>query len=129
MLFDHLKNILYQKEAEVLEDDNDFVPFLIQRWLSMHSPEVAYIVNETTNRYWMAFAEKQDWYNMMMAQIPKVRFRKLNYIKKPKDENNKEDDIINRIAENMEISRREVALYLEKEKVDKKPFAVDLYKK
>jgi hypothetical protein len=129
MLFDYLNNILYDKEKELLEENNEFVPFLIQRWLSMHSPEVAYIVNETTNRYWAAMGDKQDWYNMLMTQLPRVKFKKLQYIKKPKETNNKDDELIKRLADNMEISQREVRLLLEKESIDKKMFNVDIYKK
>jgi hypothetical protein len=129
MLFDYLNNILYDKEKELLEENNEFVPFLIQRWLSMHSPEVAYIVNETTNRYWAAMGDKQDWYNMLMTQLPRVKFKKLQYIKKPKETNNKDDDLIKRLADNMEISQREVRLLLEKQSIDKKMFNVDIYKK
>jgi hypothetical protein len=129
MLFDYLNNILYDKEKELLEENNEFVPFLIQRWLSMHSPEVAYILNETTNRYWAAMGDKQDWYNMLMTQLPRVKFKKLQYIKKPKETNNKDDELIKRLADNMEISQREVRLLLEKESVDKKMFNVDIYKK
>ena len=129
MLFDYLKNILYEKHPELLDADNDFVPFLIQRWLSMHSPEIAYVLNETTNKYWMSSADKQEWYDMFLAQLPKVRFKKLNYIKKPKEEVDKNAEFIKRIADNMEISQREVRLLLEKEKVDKKMFDVDIYRK
>jgi hypothetical protein len=129
MLFDYLNNILYDKEKELLEENNEFVPFLIQRWLSMHSPEVAYIVNETTNRYWAAMGDKQDWYNMLMTQLPRVKFKKLQYIKKPKETNNKDDELIKRLADNMEISQREVRLLLEKQSIDKKMFNVDIYKK
>jgi hypothetical protein len=129
MLFDYLNNILYDKEKELLEENNEFVPFLIQRWLSMHSPEVAYILNETTNRYWAALGDKQDWYNMLMTQLPRVKFKKLQYIKKPKETNSKDDELVKRLADNMEISQREVRLLLEKESVDKKMFNVDIYKK
>jgi hypothetical protein len=127
MLFDYLKNILYSKQPELLEEENDFVPFLIQRWLSMHSPEVTYILNETTNRYWMALADKQDWYNAFMTSLPRVKFRKLNYIKKAKAENSKDDDTVKLIAKNMEISEREVRLYLER--IDFKVKDLDIYKK
>lgn len=129
MLFDYLKNILYQKNPEILEEDNDFVPFLIQRWLTMHSPEMALIVNETTNRYWASFNTKQDWYNAFITMLPRVKFRKLNYIKKSKDKNEKSDDVISAIARNLEISEREIRMYLEKTEIDKKPFNVDIYKK
>lgn len=129
MLFDYLKNILYEKNPELLEENNEFVPFLIQRWLSMHSAEIAYILNETTNRYWMSLSDKQDWYNMFITQIPKVKFKKLQYIKKPKESNDKDEEIIKQIAENMELSCREVRQYLEKQKLDKKAFNVDIYKK
>lgn len=129
MLFDYLSNILYDKQKELLEEDNEFVPFLIQRWLSMHSGEVAYILNETTNRYWGAMGDKQDWYNMFITQLPKVKFKKLQYIKKPKETNNKDEDTIKRLAENMELSQREVRLYLERQTIDKKMFNVDIYKK
>lgn len=129
MLFDYLKNILHKKQPDILEEDNDFVPFLIQRWLTMYSPEMAYVINETTNKYWVAYRNKQEWYDAFISMTPKVSFRKLNYIKKGKEQNSKEEDMIKAIARNMEISQREVKLYLEKVEVDKKAFGVDIYKK
>jgi len=52
-IFDIITNIttLKKKTDISVEEEREYQFFLINRWLSMHSGEVATIVNETSNRY------------------------------------------------------------------------------
>lgn len=55
---------------------------MVNRWLSMYSPDVAALVNSTTNQWWSIFETKQEQYDFLFNLIGKNRFKKINYIKK-----------------------------------------------
>jgi hypothetical protein len=124
IIFDFLKDILYRKKGNLCdkaEDENDFNAYITQRWLSMHSPQVAKIVNDTTNRMWPIFEEKKQWYQAMMCFIPRTVFKKISYIKKEKTEDNLDKDeqaIIKLLANNHQLSQREIRLYIDEYGLD-----------
>ena len=89
MLFDVLSDILFNKREDQLQSvDNeaDVNPYMLNRWISMHSPESAFIVNEYNNRWWSVLQNKNDWYRFCLTVIPKYRYTKLSYIKKASKE-------------------------------------------
>jgi len=116
-MFDHLNKILYKsKESDIsnLNEDKEFQPFLIQRWCSMHSTPIAQIVNDTTNRYWGCFENNKDWYIALKTVIPTCKFKKISYIKKAKKEaDSATNPSVQKVANNLEISSREVSLYIQ----------------
>jgi len=116
-MFDHLNKILYKaKESDIsnLNEDKEFQPFLIQRWCSMHSTPIAHIVNETTNRYWGCYENNKDWYIALKTIIPSCKFKRISYIKKTKKEViRKNNENVRKVANNLEISIREVNQYIE----------------
>lgn len=114
-MFNYLNNILYKttKHTFSLQEDSEFQPFLIQRWCSMYSSDLCYFLNETINRYWTVLDSKNDWYCMFYTITPKCSFKKITYIKKSKKElAQKEKEFIQKIANNLEISTREVISYI-----------------
>lgn len=114
-MFNYLNGILYKSTIDIssIETDSNFQPFLIQRWCSMHSPAIANLVNETTNKYWQNLDNKNSWYIALDTIIPKSRFKKIVYIKKSKKETDiKEKEYIQKIANTLEISSREVINYI-----------------
>jgi len=116
-MFDYINKILYKgKESDIsnINEDKEFQPFLIQRWCSMHSAPVAQIVNDTTNRYWKNLESNKDWYVTLKTILPACKFKRISYIKKAKkDASNKSTATLQKIANNLEISEREVSLYIE----------------
>ena len=117
-MFDDINSILYKKNTaaalESIDQKAEFQPFLVQRWCSMHSPPLAYILNETTNRYWKSLESNKEWYIAFDTVIPLCKFKRISYIKKAKKENlKKNNENIEKIADNLEISAREVNLYIE----------------
>jgi hypothetical protein len=115
-MFDNINNLLYKpKGSEEFVDDGKFVPYMVQRWASMHSPSIAVLLNETSNRIWSIMDSNQLWYQYFHAVIPKVRFRRIAYIKKKKEETKKvsNDANILKVAQHLEISSREVSQYVE----------------
>lgn len=114
-IFDYLKDIITTKKPRIfsIEEEKEFVPFLIQRWISMKSPEYAFILNETINRYWSILEQNQDWYDMLIHVIPQSKSNRVYYIKKNKKDNKTKtrEEILKKMAKNMEISFKEIETY------------------
>ena len=115
-MFTHINRILYKtKDTDItnINEDKEFQPFLIQRWCTMHSTSIAHIINETTNRYWITMETNKDWFVALDTIIPACKFKRFSYIKKTKKEAKKDVKTIQNIANNLEISSREVSQYIE----------------
>lgn len=113
-IFSILSNIITHKKDDVIsvEEDREYQFYLINRWLSMHSPKFASIVNDTTNRYWSCLT-KDEMNKLLISSIPRSRFKRIAYIKKNKKEKTKKEEDIEMLAKNLELSRREVSMYKE----------------
>ena len=111
-IFDYVNAILHNKDSSVfdnVDDDSTFSPYMINRWISMHSPEMANMVNQTTNKYVNIFNTKQEFFNFYVSVYPRLRQKRISYIKKTKAEKEKEEDeILPLIAKAQEMSLREV---------------------
>ncbi len=92
-IFQYINNILFtKKQIEInCDDESQFNLFMVNRWTSMYSKELNNYINETTNRYWNLTSDKQSQYNYMFNIIPKLKFKRLNYIKKIKKEKQTEE--------------------------------------
>lgn len=87
-IFDIISGVLFNKNKGLLDNTDDtknFQPYLVNRWVSMHSGTDANIINETVNRYGHVFTNKTDLYKFMVHVLPRYRFSRINYIKKIKD--------------------------------------------
>lgn len=88
-IFDIISGVLFKKNKELLnnvDDTKHFQPFLVNRWISMHGADDAVLVNETVNRYGHVFQDKTDLYKFMVDVFPRHKFKRINYIKKIKDQ-------------------------------------------
>jgi hypothetical protein len=97
------------------DDESQFSPFMMNRWISFYSPEMCSFINDTCNKYIPIHQTKQEHYNYYFNILPKLRFKKIAYIKKPKKETDtgeKAPDI--HVPEFM--SKREYNNYVEFEK-------------
>ena len=117
-IFDFINDILFSKKGDKAENEDDEIQFngyLINRWLSMYSPDMAVIINGTTNWIYPIFETKQQYYKFMVKVIPHVKQRYIQYIKKLKpQEDEGEDENISILATNLELSEREIRQYLNK---------------
>ena len=117
-----LNDIIVTKKGNLLdnvEDEDQFIPFIVCRWLSMYSPEYAQIINETTNKHYNVFDTKKEWYDYLIRVLPKGTPGRIHYIKKEKRKDiNNFDEIVKYLAKRFEISRREVEQYLDSGKID-----------
>lgn len=114
--FDILRDILFTRKDKVqdldTEKSNVFVPFLFNRWLSFYDKDQAVFVNEILNRYTGVFEDKSQSYNFYYNITSKLRFKKIQYVKKVKKEK-EENNNIALIAKNKQISKREIELYID----------------
>ena len=84
-IFYFINDILSYKQGDLLnniDDESSYNAYMINRWLSMYSPQLATIVNYTTNNYYSIFHTKRDHYNFLLSIIPKVKIFRIQYIKK-----------------------------------------------
>ena len=116
-IFDHLNDILFTKRGKCLDnvdDETQFNPYMINRWCSMYSDNLARIINHTTNRLHSIFTDKQQYYKFVSKVLPRVNRRRINYIKKKKpEENEQEVDNIKLMAKRLELSESEIKSYYE----------------
>tara|TARA_R110001606_G_C15015989_1_gene609081 strand:+ start:127 stop:504 length:378 start_codon:yes stop_codon:yes gene_type:complete len=120
MNFFQLQNKLFysnkSKQPDPLDSEGEqsFVPFLFNRWLTMYSKDTVGFVNETLNKYCGIFdTDKQKTYQMYYNLIPRLKFKRISYIKKIKKDKEKQDetDQLKMIAKNKNMSVRELEIY------------------
>lgn len=110
MLFEYIKDITTYKKGNLPLEE--YIPFLINRWLSFISPQVCGAINESVNT--LGNIDKNLHYKLLLKLYPKSKqIPFIKYVKKIKEEKTKEDDNINILASNMEMSRREAKLLLD----------------
>lgn len=110
MLFEYIKDLtVYKKGNLPLED---YIPFLINRWLSFISPSACGAINESVNS--LGNIDRSFHYKLLLRLYPKCKqIPFIKYIKKVKEEKTKEDNKVEVLASNMEMSQREMKLLLE----------------
>ena len=118
-MFEHINSILYKSKAKELGADSEFQPFLVQRWCSMHSAPLTTIINETSNKYWSILEDNTMWYTMLTTSLPKCNFKRIEYIKKSKkEEQSISKNALQKVANNLEISSRELKYYVDNFNID-----------
>ena len=124
-IFDIINDILFKKKGNLLEKEeaeSEFQPYMVQRWLSMYSNVNVKILNGTINKLGKHLENKSQWYKLFLDTLPRSKYKKIRYIKKvsAKTQNTTgvSDKVIAFIAENHQISPREVKLYIEEYGLD-----------
>jgi hypothetical protein len=112
-IFDYMNDILFTKEENLKNDDDEaeYNQYMMNRWVSMYSPQIANLVNNTANWLYPILSEKKDHYKFMHSIMPKLKRKHIPYIKKVKTEK-KEEDNVELIAKGVELSQREVKYLL-----------------
>jgi hypothetical protein len=93
-IFDILSSILYTKKPIELnlENEKEFNLFMVNRWISMHSPEKVALINSTTNKWWSLFDTKQQQFDFLMHLLNKSKYKKIDYIKKATKQKKADDE-------------------------------------
>lgn len=126
-IFQFLNDILTSKQGNLLgnvDDENFYQPFLVNRWISFYSPLMTRLINNTVNRYWPILQHKQDHYRFLVSVLPQVPQKRIIYIKKVKPEKEKDySHVIAMLAQNLQMSQREVTMYVEEAGLDLEPYS------
>ena len=117
MNFFQLQNKLFYSKKGKAEDldaegEQAFVPFLFNRWLSFYNNDMCVFTNETFNKFSTIFDDKQQAYRLYYYLIPRLKWKKIKYIKKKKREAEEEENL-ELVATNKNISKRELLQYVE----------------
>ena len=116
-IFDILNDILFTKKGNLLknvDEESSFNNYMVNRWVSMYSPSLAIVINNTGNWLWSVFETKQDYYKFINTIIPRVSRKRIHYIKKVKPEDKpKELENVELLAKRLELSQREIKSYYE----------------
>ena len=112
-IFNYINDILFYKKGHLLnniDDESQFNTYMVNRWVSMYSPQIAVLINHTTNRIGSALSSKRETYRYLTRIIPTCKPRKIFYIKKQSKKKEEEDANIEMLAKNLELSQREIIL-------------------
>ena len=114
-IFELLSDIHNTKPNYTLTCADEFSSFMACRWISMVSPVYAALINDLYNVQHKAFEDNQMVYDFMKTVMPKKYIGKVNYLKKgvEKKKAGKEEEFVERMANVMEIYKREVRELLE----------------
>lgn len=116
MIFDFLNDIQTNKSRNIPTDN--YIPYMVSRWLSFYSKDVVKKINETVNVS-NPHLEKEQHYALMCTIVPKTQKPKhLKYIKKTTSKNEIKD--LDVLAYNMQLSRKEVQQLIELKKTHTK---------
>jgi CRISPR/Cas system-associated exonuclease Cas4 (RecB family) len=108
-VFDIIKDITVLKPKYQLLPSDDFVPYMVQRWLSMVHPSYCSLMNDIYNDKISAFMDEQQLYDFLKCIIPKKAANQIKYIKKSKAaEKSKHENVIEELANSLELSKKEV---------------------
>ncbi len=110
MLFDYLKSIVCTKITNLSLEQ--YVPYLITRWLSFSSEKAVPALNETVNC--LSTLTKEQHYKLLLILFPKHSyFKKIDYVKRVTLDRTEKEEIekIQIIAQNLEMSKREILNY------------------
>lgn len=118
MLFDLIDKILFSKKQIDTQAGDDVVhPYILNRWISMYSPSLATVINNTGNWLYSVFeTDSLKYFKFLQTFIPRVQHKRVYYIKKSKKEKAEADPRIDILANTLELSKREIKFLLEHER-------------
>lgn len=109
-IFDYIKDIAVTKRGNLPLDE--YVPFLVNRWISFMNPTVCEFVNQVVNNK-VLIENKELHYKTLICTFPKLKsLPKLSYIKKVKEDDKQDNTRLRMLAQALEISEREALLFL-----------------
>jgi hypothetical protein len=92
-MFDTINHLLFKKGSEELDSElmASFVPYMVSRYLSFYDKDYAVYANETINQYGSVFKTPEDQFKFYDNIIPKLKRKKIEYVKKPKVDKDEEE--------------------------------------
>jgi len=108
-MFNTINYLLYDKSEPKLNSDllEEFNPYLTIKAFSYYdSGSFCNHINDTINIYGNVFDTKEDQFNFLQAVIPKLKRKKIEYIKKSPKVDEDESEKIPEF-----LSKREIEMY------------------
>lgn len=94
-MFEAMNKLLFKEKGNFTSDIlHEFTPYMVGRYLSFYDENFVHYTNETINSYGHLFEDKMEQFDFYNNVIPKLRRKKISYIKKPKREEKKEIEIV-----------------------------------
>jgi hypothetical protein len=93
-MFNAINHILFEKPNPQIDAGalDEFSPYMVNRYFSFYENcDYVDYINETTNTYHSIFKTPEEQYKFFEHVIPKVKRKKINYIKRPKKTQNKDE--------------------------------------
>lgn len=109
-----LKSIFTKEDCKLEISQENFNLYLATRYISFYHPSLCELLNQSINNFKInsKFNEPEEGYKFLKAIMPKLPYKRINYIKKEsvknQRDNNISDDVIARLANYFEVSRREI---------------------
>lgn len=110
-IFDYLSDIQTIKSCSLPLEG--YSPYMLNRWMSFYSTSLCNEINESCNTY-SPSVDKQYHYILLASITPKSKYSKrITYIKKTQEKEDKNAKNIEVLARNAEMSQREYKQLLE----------------
>jgi hypothetical protein len=121
-MFKLIYNVLHKKDKTLKFEKEKISLYLFCRWLTMASIKNVKIINETINKLSYKIQDNEMLYKILLEIIPKIKYKKIQYIKKEKtkQENKEDQEFINNLSFNLEMSKQEICNMLKFSKELKK---------
>lgn len=105
-MFEAINYLLFDKNKEELDSEimGSFVPYMTTRFLSFYDKSQVNYVNETLNVYGNTLKTSEDQFRFFNGVIPKLRRKKIPYVKKPKEEKKEEEPPVPEFYSRREIN-------------------------
>ena len=120
-IFSFINDILFKKKGDVLNNidtESEYNPYMVNRWISMYSPQMSILINNTVNKYYSIFNTKKDNYKFLVSFLPKTRPYRITYIKKVSKKADDTSEAISILSKNLELSKREINYYINSNNID-----------
>jgi hypothetical protein len=85
-MFKTIQDILFTDGHATSDNLENFQPYMVSRYASFYSPEMASYVNDTVNQYGNIFDDKETQYRFFSTVLPTVQRKRIQYASKPKKE-------------------------------------------
>lgn len=100
-MFNSINHILFENPSTEIDAAalDDFSPYMVNRYFSFYGDgDYVDYINDTTNRYHSIFNTSEEQYKFFEHVVPKLKKRKINYVKRPK-KLQRADDPVNQIPD------------------------------
>jgi hypothetical protein len=87
-MFEAINYLMFDKSKDELDSEimSSFVPYMTVRFFSFYDPGYVVYANDTLNTYGNVLKTPEDQFRFFDNLIPKLRRKKIPYVKKPKDD-------------------------------------------